>query len=145
MNGGGDPLDACSRGVCAALRNTIVPKVELPSELPLEKTESTTALFNVDPRPEMGDPFPGVDKIPICVTVGQIRGRFIWDLTPEEETCASSLLVVAVMPSGHPAGLYKRGKQPLQVSTVAQALANAHVVGGALHEDLIQKLRCFSF
>jgi len=130
LNAGGSLIDAISFGVKAALNNTVLPAIQI-----LPGSESEHADFEIDDRPETGIPFPA-DNIPVCVTVGQITGRFVWDMSLEEELCADSKLTVAVGRSGECCGIHKSGNLPIEMAALPSVTQNTRQAGLVLHQKM---------
>lgn len=138
LNGGGNIIDAISLGVKAALLDTLLPSVNHHSDVDQE-TGAEKVDFDVDPRPEMGHSLP-LDEVPICVTVGQIQNRFVWDLSPQEETCSTSRLIVAVDSNGKCRGIHKAGQSPIRLASLHSALQNSRFVGAQIHKNLLEQV-----
>ena len=70
--------------------------------------EGEEVQLKVDDRPEAGLRFP-LKQLPLCVTVAQLGGKFLMDVTAEEELCADAMLCVVVDgKTGDIIGLHKR-------------------------------------
>eukprot|EP00922_Rhytidocystis_sp_ex-Travisia-forbesii_P007454 GHVS01010882.1.p1 GENE.GHVS01010882.1~~GHVS01010882.1.p1 ORF type:complete len:325 (+),score=63.12 GHVS01010882.1:68-1042(+) len=126
MNAGGNLVDLVSIGIRAALSNTVLPmiymeeKVDGKKRRPQREEESEVAWyddqpvdelmrrFQVDDRPTVGLRMD-VREMPVCVSVGSIGNRFVWDMTKEESRCADVKLTVAVNGRGECAGIFKSG------------------------------------
>jgi len=115
---GGNLLDSVSLALCAALGETLLPKVEVEEAM----EEGEAVQLRVDDRPEMGTPFP-LKKTPLCVTVAQLQGCSLFDVTPEEEACADAMLCVVVdVKSGDIIGLHKLGPGLFDMSSLPAML-----------------------
>ena len=66
-----------------------------------------------------------VDKAPLLVTMVRIGNYCVVDSTPEEESCGSASLLVAVTPSGCISTTKKVGGGAFQVINNLQGLGNA--------------------
>jgi len=119
----GDPLDACSMAICAALKCTKVPRVELvrgPSGLAVD--------FEVVGDPSSALAFPA-DEVPLCTTFVKVGNTLVVDASSSEHACASSALTVAMNRHGQCCGMFKLGgggalteTEVLKVLSDAQAL-----------------------
>lgn len=132
---GGNLLDSVSLALCAALGETLLPKVEV--EEAMEAGESMQ--LKVDDRPELGTPFP-LKKWPLCVTVAQLQGHFLFDVTSEEEVCADAMLCVVVNAKcGEVIGLHKLGRGLFDVAALPSMLQRCRATAAALIRQLEQK------
>merc|ERR1711874_550984 len=93
----------------------------------------------VDDRPEEGTPFP-LKQLPLFVTVAQIRDKFLFDVTLEEECCADAMLCVIVdAKCGNIVGLHKlRGL--FDISTLPEMLKRCKATAAALIQQLEREL-----
>eukprot|EP01069_Polyplicarium_translucidae_P012935 Polyplicarium_translucidae@DN662_c0_g1_i1.p1 len=136
LNSGGNVLDCVALGVVAALRDTRLPKIDVVADpRESEHAEDPAITFEVDERPEAGEPFPA-DQLPLLVSVGRVGGHSVWDMGEEEELCATGKLTLAVDPSGRCVGLHKDGQSTLELSTLASIMEASEKAGTHLHEQL---------
>lgn len=134
---GGNLLDSISLALCAALSETLLPKVEV--EDAMEEGESVQ--LKVDDRPEKGTPFP-LKKIPLCVTVTQINNQFLFDVTPEEETCSDAMICVVVdAKSGDIVGLHKLGRGLFDIASLPSMLERCRATAAALIQQLEREVQ----
>eukprot|EP00386_Alphamonas_edax_P009984 GDKI01032574.1.p1 GENE.GDKI01032574.1~~GDKI01032574.1.p1 ORF type:complete len:302 (-),score=92.00 GDKI01032574.1:69-974(-) len=132
LNSGGNLLDTISVAIRAALKDTIIPSVEVVVG---DDEEGGPPQLEVDDRPTTGRRFP-VEKFPVCVTVGQICNRYVWDMSLEEEACCEAALLVAVDPQGKCVGVHKTGDTTIDAAAVPQVMQQSSRAG----VGLIQKL-----
>lgn len=133
---GGNLLDSVSLALCAALSETLLPKVEVEESM----EEGETVQLRVDDRPEMGTPFP-LRKIPLCVTVAQINGKFLFDVTPEEEVCADAMICVVVdAKCGDVIGLHKLGRGLFDIASLPPMLERCRATAAALIQQLEREM-----
>lgn len=136
LTSGGNLLDSVSLAMCAALREARLPRVEVAD--PMEDTEHSQ--LKVDDRPEMGQPIP-LRRSPLCVTVSQIKDRFLLDVTPEEEICAdASLCVVVDAKRGDVVGMHKMGRGLFDTSSMPIMLERCKATAASLMKQLDQEL-----
>eukprot|EP00440_Ansanella_granifera_P032401 gb/GFBE01035160.1/.p1 GENE.gb/GFBE01035160.1/~~gb/GFBE01035160.1/.p1 ORF type:complete len:284 (+),score=52.69 gb/GFBE01035160.1/:1-852(+) len=133
---GGNLLDSVSLALCAALSETVLPKVDVMEAV----EEGEEVQLKVDDRPEAGVPFP-LQKLPLCVTVAQIQDRFLLDVTSEEEMCADAMLCVIVDgKTGDIIGLHKSGRGLFDVTTLPAMLERCRGTAAALVQQLDREL-----
>eukprot|EP00092_Neocalanus_flemingeri_P027564 GFUD01029905.1.p1 GENE.GFUD01029905.1~~GFUD01029905.1.p1 ORF type:complete len:293 (+),score=89.54 GFUD01029905.1:76-954(+) len=132
---GGNLCDAVSIAVKAALASTRVPKV------------TVTAVDGGEPEIEVCDSVgpEGYDRLdlsgaPVLVTLARIGNHCIVDTSPEEETCSSASLLVAVTPGGQMATVRKVGGGSFHPATLLAATKMAVTVGTELNRVLMVKL-----
>jgi len=131
---GGNLADAVSLAVKAALASTRVPVVRV------------TAVDGGEPEIEVDDD-PGafvrlsVSGAPLLVTLSRIGNHCIVDSTPEEESCSSSSVVVAVSPEGDIRCLRKVGGGSFHPATLIAATKLAVTVGTEVNRKLTDKLQ----
>jgi exosome complex component RRP42 len=97
----GDPLDACSMAVYAALQTTKIPRLELltgPSGVPND--------FEVVGDVSAALDFPA-EQVPLCITLAKIGNVFIVDASSSEHYCASVAITVALDRDGVCCGMFK--------------------------------------
>ncbi|XP_053991622.1 uncharacterized protein LOC128883369 isoform X5 [Hylaeus volcanicus] len=140
LNGEGDLLDIVTVGIKAALLETSFPHITCVRTLN-DITREETMDFVVDPRPEIGTPFP-IDSLPIFVTAGQICSRFVWDLSPEEAVCSHVRISVAVNSKGQCFGMHKTGTSTLPLSSILLAIQNSCHIGTKIHLLIKEKVNC---
>lgn len=134
---GGNLLDSVSLALCAALSETVLPKIEVQDEL----EEGEHVQLRVDDRPELGVCFP-LRKMPLCVTVAQIQDRFILDVTLEEEICADALLCVVVdARSGDIAGIHKLGRGLFDLAALPAAVEHCRATASLMMQQLEREMK----
>ena len=86
---GGSLIDACSRGIRAALQQTLLPRLDV---VPAAEGEGNRPAIRVDSDITVAERIRGVERAPVIVTVSLLRHRttpvMIVDATGEEEECA---------------------------------------------------------
>jgi len=133
---GGNLLDSASLALCAALSQTLLPRVEVVDAV----EEGETVQLKVDDRPEVGTAFP-LKKTPLCVTVAQVQDRFLLDVTSEEEVCADAMICVVVDGKrGDVIGLHKLGRGLFNVASLPGILARCKNTAAALARELDREL-----
>lgn len=133
---GGNLLDSVSLALCAALAETMLPKITIQDAL----EEGEHVQLKVDDRPEVGVPFP-LRKMPLCVTIAQIQDRFILDVTLEEELCADALLCVVVdARSGDIVGLHKLGRGLFDLALLPAALQHCRATASLMMQQLEREM-----
>jgi len=131
---GGNLCDAVSLAVKAALASTRLPVVRV------------TAVDGGEPEIEVDDD-PGafgrldVTGAPLLVTLSRIGNHCIVDSSPEEESCSSTSLVVAVTPDGSISTLRKVGGGSFHPSTLISATQMAVSVAEEVDRKLMSKLK----
>jgi len=132
---GGNLCDAVSIAVKAALVSTRVPRV------------TVTAVDGGEPEIEVCDSVGpegytrlDLSRAPILVTLARIGNHCIVDTSPEEETCSSASLLVAVTPGGEMATVRKVGGGSFHPATLLSATKMAVTVGTELNRVLMVKL-----
>jgi exosome complex component RRP42 len=131
---GGNLYDAVSMAVKAALYSTKIPVV------------SVTSVDGGEPELELSDdPHSAtrikLEKAPVLVTLTRIGNQCVVDPTPEEETCSSASLLLAVSPSGFITTVKKIGGGSFQQDSIESATRQAVDVGTDVNLKLMQKLK----
>lgn len=136
LTSGGNLLDSVSLALCAALSETLLPRVEV-----LEAMEEGESMqLRVDDRPEVGTPFP-LRRLPLCVTVAQIQDRFLFDVTSEEELCADAMLCVVIdAKCGEIIGLHKLRRGLFNLAALPAMLERCRATAAALVQQLEREL-----
>jgi exosome complex component RRP42 len=105
INHDGNLIDASALGAVAALRTTMIPKLENDKIV----------------RDELVKKLP-ILHTPITVTVGKVLDRFIIDPVKEEEEVLDSKLTVAVTEGGKICAMQKSGEHGLTEDDVAKMI-----------------------
>mmetsp|Transcript_118357 Transcript_118357/g.315000 ORF Transcript_118357/g.315000 Transcript_118357/m.315000 type:complete len:287 (-) Transcript_118357:97-957(-) len=136
LTSGGNLLDSLSLALCAALGETLLPNVEVSEAM----EEGEVVQLTVDDRPEAGRAFP-LRRLPLCVTVAQLQGRLLLDVTAEEELCADAMLCVVVdAKCGDVLGLHKLGRGLFDVASLPVMLERCKATAAALMQQLEREL-----
>ncbi|CAK9070050.1 Exosome complex component RRP42 (Exosome component 7) (Ribosomal RNA-processing protein 42) (p8), partial [Durusdinium trenchii] len=136
LSSGGNLLDSLALALGAVLSETLLPKVEVIEAL----EEGEEVQLKVDDRPEAGLRFP-MKQLPLCVTVAQISGKFLMDVTSEEEICAEAMLCVVVDgKTGDIIGLHKLGRGLFDVSALPSMLERCRGTAAVLVQQLDREL-----
>jgi exosome complex component RRP42 len=127
----GDPLDACSMAIYAALHTTKIPRVELltgPSGLPTD--------FEVVGDVSAALDFPA-EGVPLCVTFAKVGSVFIVDAASSEHFCASVALTVVLDRGGACCGMFKlHGQGSFSEQEIARAFSQARTMSLSLFTHL---------
>jgi len=133
---GGNLLDSVSLALCAALSETLLPKVEVEEAM----EEGEPVQLKVDDRPEMGTRFP-LKKTPLCVTVAQIGGQFLFDVTREEEVCADAMICIVVdAKCGDVIALHKLGRGLFDIASLPPMMERCKATAAALMQQLEREM-----
>ena len=131
---GGSLLDACSRGIHAAIRNTLLPKLTCePSP------DGGKPILQIDADIKSAYHIPGSEKAPIIATVSILESSspiLILDATREEEACAfAQIHVVLDRSSDEPmiCALHKAGGGSLPFSLLQDV--TSFVLQSLSHND----------
>jgi len=130
---GGNLYDTVSMAVKAALFSTKMPVV------------SVTTVDGGEPELELSDdPHAStrlkVDSAPILVSLTRIGNHCVVDSTPQEETCSSASLVIAVTPSASITTIKKIGGGSFHPNSISAATKQAAQIGVDVNKSLMQKL-----
>jgi exosome complex component RRP42 len=133
-SGGGSLIDACSQGIHAALQQTLLPKITV---VPAHEGGGNKPTVQVDSDIKMAQPVPGVENVPIIVTVSLLKHKkvpvMIVDATGEEEACAFAKVHV-VLDRGRSSS--KKTREPM--------ICALHTAGdGSLPFALLQDVTSF--
>jgi len=137
-SGGGSLIDACSQGIRAALQQTLLPRL---SVVPANEGKGNRPTIQVDSDIKMAERIPGVECVPVIVTVSLLRHRktpvMIVDATGEEEACAFARVhVVLDREESSLSSLSKKNRKPM--------ICALHTAGGgALPFALLQDVTSF--
>jgi exosome complex component RRP42 len=105
INHDGNLIDASALGAIAALRTTMIPKLENDKII----------------RDELVKKLP-VLHTPITVTVGKVLDKFIIDSVKEEEEVLDSKLTVAITEEGKICAMQKSGERGLTEDDVVRMI-----------------------
>eukprot|EP00918_Siedleckia_nematoides_P014734 GHVU01031964.1.p1 GENE.GHVU01031964.1~~GHVU01031964.1.p1 ORF type:complete len:305 (+),score=72.08 GHVU01031964.1:407-1321(+) len=122
---GGALLDAIAMATRLALLRTRLPLVTV------EDADDGKVELQLNDSEYEGTPFPA-ERVPVCVTVGQICGVFVWDLSSEEEAAADMRVTTAINPKGECVGIQKGGTAPLPLNAISIILRNSQLAGKQL-------------
>lgn len=98
---GGDPLDACSMAIYAALSVTKIPKLE-PVTGPSGQLDDFEVVGDIDDATTFS-----ATQVPICTTFAKVGRVFVVDASASEHACAATALAVATDKQGKCCGLFK--------------------------------------
>lgn len=133
---GGNLLDSVSLALMATLCETRLPKVEIVEAV----EEGEVVQLRVDDRLGVGPLFP-LKRVPLCVTVSQIRDRFLFDVTKEEELCTEAMICVVVdAKTGDVTGLHKLGRGLFDTSSLPAMLERCKATAAALMQQMEREL-----
>ncbi|OEU16799.1 hypothetical protein FRACYDRAFT_186105 [Fragilariopsis cylindrus CCMP1102] len=139
-SGGGSLIDACSHGIHTALQKTLLPSITVvPAN---EGGGGNKPTVQVDSDIKAAECIPGVENVPIIVTVSLLKHKkipvMIVDATSEEEACAFSKVHVVLDrdESSSSSSSSKKDREPMIC-----ALHKAG--GGALPFVLLQDVTSF--
>eukprot|EP00914_Ancora_sagittata_P008867 GHVO01017143.1.p1 GENE.GHVO01017143.1~~GHVO01017143.1.p1 ORF type:complete len:310 (+),score=61.64 GHVO01017143.1:24-932(+) len=133
---GGNILDDVSLGVLAALRSTKLPAIEVVADQRESSSMNQPGItFQVDECPETGTDFP-FENIPLLVTAGCIKGSYLWDMSSEEELCATTKLTAAVSAKGKCVGVHRHGGNVINMSALESVLEISETIGKETHTNL---------
>nr|SVE93245.1 EOG090X0CWA [Moina brachiata] len=130
---GGNLFDAVSLAVKSALYATQIPSVKVAAidgdvpELELSDDPYDTKSLNVQ-------------NAPSAVTLMKIGNHFIVDPTPEEESCSSCGIIVAISGNGSVTAVRKTGSGSLHTETLTAMLKTSKEIGAVINELLMGKL-----
>jgi exosome complex component RRP42 len=124
---GGNLVDVCGIGIYSALKNTILPKIEIEkgdgeeveiilSDDPLDGIE--LELFNINPI--------------LTVTIAKLGNRYICDPSDEEEIVSNVKLCVAINNEGSVSGMTKIGIGSLDPESIREILLISKKAGKVL-------------
>eukprot|EP00438_Fugacium_kawagutii_P000157 Skav233089 [mRNA] locus=scaffold986:55845:59343:- [translate_table: standard] len=111
LSSGGNLVDSLALALCAVLSETLLPKVDVIEALEEGedvqlKAGSTDVVGGIADWLVCGEQ---MKQLPLCVTVAEISGKFLMDVTSEEEMCAEAMLCVVVDgKTGDVIGLHKQ-------------------------------------
>ncbi|KAH7650126.1 hypothetical protein FG379_003206 [Cryptosporidium bovis] len=122
---GGNLLDWIVIGIHVALRNTIVPKIEVDSiEIENESSAKEGIVYSVSPFYKSGTAFP-YENIPFIISAGCIRGKVIWDMNIQEQVCSKAIVALSISPKGECVGMNKIYSNTLDINILPNILSKA--------------------
>jgi exosome complex component RRP42 len=126
----GNLVDATAFAIRAALQDTVLPEVSV-----LEGVEEDEKFqLVVDDNPLAGECFP-FETVPVVITFGQIGGRFLVDMSQEEELCQESVVGMAVL-GDKVVGVRSWGQAPLDVGVLPELMVWAVKTASAVEKRL---------
>jgi len=140
---GGSLIDACSRGIRAALRQTLLPRLDVVPAGGEGGGNNGKPVIKVDSDITVAERIRGVEQAPVIVTVSLLRHRntpvMIVDATGEEEECAFARVHV-VLDTGESSSTSSSSSEKKRKPMIC-ALHTAG--GGALPFNLLQDVTSF--
>eukprot|EP01057_Protomagalhaensia_wolfi_P005750 Protomagalhaensia_wolfi_Nauph_80__5749@NODE_6_length_6417_cov_46_439636_g4_i0_p2_GENE_NODE_6_length_6417_cov_46_439636_g4_i0NODE_6_length_6417_cov_46_439636_g4_i0_p2_ORF_typecomplete_len364_score74_01RNase_PH/PF01138_21/6_3e19RNase_PH/PF01138_21/4_3e03RNase_PH_C/PF03725_15/0_0077_NODE_6_length_6417_cov_46_439636_g4_i012022293 len=97
---------------------------------------SQTLSFDVDPSKE-GVPFPCVDQIPLIVSIGQVEGNLVCDMTSEERLAVDTIITSLIDMRGDCLGIRKEGGVPVSITLLTTLGPTIRQVGSMLYSSLL--------
>lgn len=85
-----------------------------------------------------GKPFPNADKIPIIVSVGQIDGQHVCDMTHEEKMSVDTVVSALIDQNGDLKGLSKRGGSGVSLSLISSVTPLMKTTGREVFNAVIK-------
>jgi exosome complex component RRP42 len=126
----GNLVDATAFAIRAALQDTVLPEVSV-----LEGVEEDEKFqLVVDDNPLAGACFPST-SVPVVITFGQIGGRFLVDMSQEEELCQDCVVGMAVL-GEKVVGVRSWGQTPLDVGVLPELMVWAVKTASAVEQRL---------
>ena len=145
LNNSGNLYDAISIAAKAAIYDTKIPKINVLRIAKDKQNTSNERQYNYDIEvsddPQQYDKL-NVSRVPVCVTLSKIGGKFIVDANLDEEQCVHANLVVSVNSLGHVCSVEKGGKGTLDPSLMFQMIENSKSIALKIISsvnDILQK------
>ncbi len=142
-SGGGSLIDACSRGIHAALQQTLLPRL---SVVPASEGKGNKPTTQVDADIKAASRIPGVENAPVIVTVSLLRHKktpvMIVDSTEEEEACSFARVHVVLDRGSSSSSTTTTSSSPKKIR--GPMICALHTAGGgALPFALVQDVTSF--
>ncbi|KAH8738520.1 hypothetical protein FG386_001902 [Cryptosporidium ryanae] len=122
---GGNLIDWIVIGIHAALRNTIIPKIEV-NLIGNNKEPSVNEeiIYSVSPFNKSGTVFP-YENVPFIVSAGCIRGKVIWDMDILEQVCSKTIVALSINSEGECICMNKIYSNTLDINIIPTILNKA--------------------
>ncbi|CAD2102037.1 exosome complex component RRP42, putative [Plasmodium vinckei brucechwatti] len=126
LNGGGGLLDIISIAIYVALNDMNIPVVKAPKKIDelnmFHNTKSKEYELEIVENEKL--PFP-CDNIPICISIGEINNKYIYDMSKIEEELVENVFVVAVTSSGKCVAFHKLYGISMEISSILNMSENS--------------------
>ena len=122
MNYDGNLIDAAGIATIAALMSTKVPKIEKDGTINRDASEGSLP----------------VTEIPVPVSVGNINGTIVLDMTKKEEKCADAVMTITTKKDGNFCAMQKAGPSALTEEQILK-IADLSKKEGAKIRSMIEK------
>ncbi|CRG95109.1 exosome complex component RRP42, putative [Plasmodium gallinaceum] len=137
LNAGGGLLDIISIAIYVALRNTSLPVVHPKKKI--EESDVFGDTQNKDYQLEIIDnqetKFP-YENIPICISIGEINNKYIYDMSKIEEELVENIFVVAITSNGKCVAFHKLYGISMEISSILNIAENSSKISHSLFEKI---------
>ncbi|SBS85922.1 exosome complex component RRP42, putative [Plasmodium ovale] len=137
LNGGGGLLDIISIAIYVALNDTFLPVV-----IPKKKIDELNMFHNTkskDYQVEIVEnekvQFP-CENMPICISIGEINNKYIYDMSKIEEELVENIFVVAITASGKCVAFHKLYGISVEISSILNMTENSSKISHYLFEKI---------
>ncbi|SBT80023.1 exosome complex component RRP42, putative [Plasmodium malariae] len=137
LNAGGGLLDIISIAIYVALNDMTMPIVK-----PKKKIDELNMFHNTkckDYQVEIVENqktnFP-YENIPICISIGEINNKYIYDMSKIEEELVENIFVVAITSSGKCVAFHKLYGISMEISSILNMTENSIKVSHFLFEKI---------
>ncbi|EDL44457.1 exosome complex exonuclease, putative [Plasmodium vivax] len=137
LNAGGGLLDIISMAIYVALKDTVVPVVKPKKKIDESNTFHHTkcADYQVEIVENQKTNFP-YENVPICVSIGEINNKYVYDMSKVEEELVENIFVVAVTSSGKCVAFHKLYGISMEIASILNMTENSSRISHHLFEKI---------
>ncbi|SOV81330.1 exosome complex component RRP42, putative [Plasmodium sp. gorilla clade G3] len=141
LNAGGGLLDIISIAIYVALKDTFFPIVKPKKEIEEENTfhEISNKDYQLEIVENQHVNFP-YENIPICISIGEINNKYIYDMSKVEEELVENIFVVAITSKGKCVAFHKLYGISMEISSILNITENSSKISHTLFEKIHQAL-----
>ncbi|VWU51092.1 exosome complex component RRP42, putative [Hepatocystis sp. ex Piliocolobus tephrosceles] len=142
LNGGGGLLDIISIAIYVALNDTLIPFVKPHKKIddlqlfPDQKYREYK--IEIVENKKINFPF---ENIPICISIGEIYNKYIYDMSKIEEQLVENIFVVAITSSGKCVAFHKLYDTSMKISSILNMTENSLKISPYIFEKINEAIR----
>ncbi|GAW82171.1 exosome complex component RRP42 [Plasmodium gonderi] len=141
LNAGGGLLDIISIAIYVALNDTFMPIVKPKKKIGESNTFHNTKCteYEVEIVENQKTKFP-YENIPICVSIGEINNKYIYDMSKIEEELVENIFVVAITSSGKCVAFHKLYGISMEIASILKMTENSSKISHYLFEKIHESI-----
>ncbi|CRH01688.1 exosome complex component RRP42, putative [Plasmodium relictum] len=137
LNAGGGLLDIISIAIYVALKNTsipvVIPKKQIEESDVFNDSKNKDYQLEIVENQETNFPY---ENVPICISIGEINNKYIYDMSKIEEELVENIFVVAIASSGKCVAFHKLYGISMEISSILNIAENSSKISHILFEKI---------